>query len=159
MTTTFVVNKKDATANCLSSGCRTTAAWFGPISVTCAAAMGQTCSFHISLDAKVTVTQFCNCDGYGITGFYQFLVDGVAPSIGPTNEEGDYLFARNVYSPDFSQSNSRQSYPASVLAAVTNSNSNSHTITLRLGCWDLLHDGGCETAAHWTTMRVDVFEP
>jgi hypothetical protein len=102
------------------------------------------------------------CGGAGTTGFYQFLVDGVAPSIGPTNEYGDYIFERyvatfgNVNNPQYA---SRQGYLTSVLAQVTNTDSNNHTIRVGLGCTDANQAGGCAVETHWTTMRVDVFEP
>jgi hypothetical protein len=100
VTTTFVVNKQNATAKCRITGCRAKTAMFAPISVTCPAATGQTCTFHISLDAKTSVTFGCGqngCFGAAPDGFYQFLVDGIAPSIGPTDEQGDYIFEKNVF--------------------------------------------------------------
>ncbi len=162
VTTTFVVNKKDATAKCGSTGCRAKTKMFAPILVTCPAAMGQTCTFHISLDAKISVAlpPSCNCFGGGPPGFYQFLVDGAAPTIGPTSEEGNYLFEKSVYTstPNLGLP-SLLSYPASVVTTVTNSGSNSHTIAVNFGCSGTDGAGGCEATAHWSTMRVDVFEP
>jgi hypothetical protein len=160
VTTTFVVNKQSATAKCKGSGCSAKTAMFAPIPVTCPAASGQTCTFHISLDAKTTIVLGCgNCAGSGSTGFYQFLVDDAAPTIGPTDKEGNYLFERYAYSGGLPGGASRQSYPASLLTTVTNSNSNSHTITLRVGCRDVGKLGGCQSTTNWSTMRVDVFEP
>jgi hypothetical protein len=99
VTTTFVVNKTAATARCFRAGCRAKTQMFAPIPVTCPAAMGQTCTFHISLDAKtaVVIPPACNCFGGGPTGFYEFLIDGVAPTIGPTDENGDYIFVKNGF--------------------------------------------------------------
>jgi len=166
MTTTFVVNKQAATVQCEKTGCRAKTPMFAPIAVTCPAATGQTCTFHISLDTKTSISFRCGqqgCFGAGPIGFYQFLVDGAAPTMGPTDENGNYLFAKNVftYSDDGGGDSfvSRQSYPASVMTTVTNSNSNSHTIIVNFGCSDANKVGGCEATAHWTTMRVDVFEP
>jgi hypothetical protein len=160
VTTTFVVNKKIATAQCGSTGCRAKTSMFAPIPVTCPAASGQTCTLHISLDTKVLV----NCNGgnvgSGPTGFYEFLVDGLAPTIGPTEKNGEYIFEQNVTL--FCGSlGARQSYPASVLATVTNSKSNqNHTIVVNVGCAATNpNDIGCEATSHSTTMRVDVFEP
>lgn len=155
VTTTIVVNKQVTTAKCLKGGCSARTPWFGPISVTCPAATGQTCTFSISLDAKTSTVMGCgNCGGAGVTGFYQFLVDEAAPTIGPTEENGDYLFDTWSYTGGLPKGASRQSYPASVIAAVTNTSSNNHTITLGLGCKDVGKTGGCET-----TMRVEVYEP
>ena len=162
VTTTFVVNKADVIAKCGKLGCTAKTPMLKSIPVTCPAAIGQTCTFHIALDAKVSLTFPCGgeCTGPSPTTSYQFLVDGLAPTIGPTDGEGDYLFARNVQTD--SQSSpyfSRQSFTASVIATVTNTNSNNHTIDVNIGCHDTVGDGGCEAVAHSSTMRVDVFEP
>jgi hypothetical protein len=130
-------------------------AMFAPLSVTCPAATGQTCTFHIFLDAKASVGGFCNlCPGGGID-YFQFLVDGAAPTIGPTDAQGFYRFAQNITG--FVDNEIRQSFPASVVASVTNSSSNNHTVTLSVACKSI-NTGGCETA-HASTLSVDVFEP
>jgi hypothetical protein len=165
VTTTFVVNKQGATAKCGTKDCSATASWLGPIAVTCPAVAERTCTFHISLDAKTSISFGCggqNCTSEGPLGFYQFVVDDAAPTIGPTDKDGDYIFEKSVFTTSMSDGEvlrDRQSYPASVLASVTNANSNSHTIVVNLGCVDDQKLGGCEATAHWSTMRVDVFEP
>jgi hypothetical protein len=161
VTTTFVVNKTNATAICGKTGCQAITSMFSPIQVTCPAAMGKTCTFHISLDAKASVFAACHqcAPSSSGTGFYRFQVDDAAPTIGPTDSSGDYVFEVRVvtYSPPSGPS--RESHPASVVAGVTNSTSNSHTITVSLGCRDVDHSSGCEARTFWSTMRVDVFEP
>jgi hypothetical protein len=160
VTTTLVVNKQVTTAKCRKAGCVARAPWFGPITVTCPAATGQSCTFSISLDAKTSTVLGCgNCGGAGATGFYTFLIDGAAPTIGPTEENGEYLFETYSYTGGLPQIASRQSYSASVLAGVTNTSSNTHTVSLGLGCRDVGKLGGCQTTAFWTTMRVEVYEP
>ncbi|HXM22791.1 MAG TPA: hypothetical protein VN948_16150 [Terriglobales bacterium] len=163
VTTTFVVNKKPATAQCGTAGCRAKTSMFAPIRVTCPAATGQTCTFHISLDTKTSIGFPCGagCEEQGPTGFYQFLVDGIAPTIGPTDKNGDYIIGKNVITwSNGSPFEARQSYPASVLATVTNASANSsHRIAVSVGCADTVPEGGCEATAHWSTMTVDVFEP
>jgi hypothetical protein len=94
---------------------------------------------------------------HGWTTFYQFLVDGAAPTIGPTDRYGVYLFQENVIG--IKGLPIRQSDPASVVATVTNSSSNNHSITLNIGCIDSFNISGCATTAHASTVRVDVFEP
>jgi hypothetical protein len=133
---------------------------FAPITTTCPVATGQTCTIHISLDTKTTIVLGCGgCGGSGVTGFFQFLVDDAPPTIGPTDKAGDYLFEAYVYTNSLPQFSSRQSYPASVLATVTNSSSNNHTIVVDVGCSDTNKTGGCQATSHWSTMRVDVFQP
>jgi hypothetical protein len=161
--TAFVVNKVSSTAKCLETGCVAKAPMFAPLSITCPAAMGATCTLHISLDSKLSLADGCvgSCTVRAPESFFQFLIDGKAPTIGPTDESGDYIFAWNLITAgDISHGPLiRQSYPASVLAGVTNSGSESHTITVNIGCRETNGDSGCEAIARWTTMRVDVFEP
>ena len=33
----------------------------------------------------------------GPVGFYQFVVDDAAPTIGPTDKDGNYMFEKNVF--------------------------------------------------------------
>jgi hypothetical protein len=157
VTTTFVVNKKSATAECSGNLCGAQTSMLAPISVICPAATGQTCTFHISLDAKVSIYTSGGGAGGGPAGFYQFLVDGAAPTIGPTYK-GYYLFEKNGYTTGDVPDSVRLSYPASVVATVTNSSSNSHIINVSVGC-RALNSPSCGATAHWSTMRVDVFEP
>jgi len=156
VSTTFVVNRKDAKAICTTPGCRAKTAMFAPLSVTCPAATGQTCTFHIFLDAKATVSGFCNLCPAGGIDYFQFLVDGAAPTIGPTDAQGFYRFAENIIG--VVSNEIRQSFPASVVGSVTNSSSNNHTVTLSVAC-KATNNAGCETTAHASTLRVDVFEP
>jgi hypothetical protein len=98
VSTIFVVNKTLATAKCGTPHCGATASMLKSIPVTCPAAIGQTCTFHISLVSKVSLGIACTfCAGASPEAGYQFLVDGLAPSVGPTDAQGGYLFARNVY--------------------------------------------------------------
>jgi hypothetical protein len=156
VTTTFVVKQASNTAQCSKPGCVATASMLGPIQVTCPAAIGSTCTLHISLDAKAAQSENSGEPGATGTGFFRFLVDGVAPSIGPTGKDGTYIFAKDVT--EYSYYPTRQSYPASVVAGVTNSSSQNHTITVDIGCWKGINSG-CHATAYWSTMRIDVFEP
>lgn len=165
VSTTFVVNKTAVIANCGRTGCRVTKPMFTPVSVTCPAPTGRTCTFHISLNTETAVSFRCGgqqCFGGGPTAFYQFVVDGVAPTIGPTDANGDYIIAKNIFTTSNDKGwsfQARQNYPASVLTTVTNSGSSNHTFAVNVGCKDTLPSFGCEATALSTTMRLDVFEP
>jgi hypothetical protein len=148
--TTLVVNTQSATARCGKAGCRAKTPMFAAIQVACPAPIGQTCTFHISLDAKVSLSN-------GWTTFYQFLVDGAAPRSGPPTATVSTFFKRMLS--ELRACPLRQSDPASVVATVPNSSSNNHSITLNIGCIDSFNISGCATTAHASTMRVDVFEP
>jgi hypothetical protein len=141
---------------CRTTGCRAKTAMFAPINVTCPAATRKTCTFHIFLDAKASFGDFCNrCQGGG-ADYFQFLVDEAPPTIGPTDARGLYRFAQNIVG--FAGNELRESFPASVVATVTNSTSNNHTVALNVACKSTTA-GGCQTTAHASTLRVDVFEP
>jgi hypothetical protein len=165
--TTFVVSKTLATAKCDTPNCSAAASMLKSIPVTCPAAIGVSCTFHIALVAKVSLGIHCDgCAGASPASGYQFLVDGLPPTIGPTDLRGNYLIARNVFTDGENTGKlsflSRQSYAASVIATVTNTDSNSHTIDVNITCRDafvLVPQGGCEATAHDSTMRVDVFIP
>jgi hypothetical protein len=160
-TTTFVINKTDTRAQCSRRGCSATSPMLSSIPITCPAAIGATCTLHISFDAKVTVHLHCelsDCLGASSSvNSYQFLVDGAAPVPGPTDESGEYTFGGFVVSDKLFPS--RQSYPASIVATVTNSSSQNHTVDVNLRCVDEQKSHGCGLEAHWSSMRVDVFEP
>jgi len=157
VSTALVVNTKEAKAICRTTRCTASTAMFAPINVTCPAAPGKTCTFHISLDAKASVGGFCNRCQPGGADYFQFLVDDAVPTIGPTDAQGFYRFAQNIVG--FVSNEIRESFPASVVATVTNSSSNNHTLALNIACKSTLVGSGCQTTAHASTLRVDVFEP
>jgi hypothetical protein len=156
VSTTFVVNKTNSTSACSGGGCiAKPVPMFKPIQVTCPAAIGKTCTLNITLDAKTYINGCTSgCNG-GDEGRYQFLVDGEAPMPGPTDRQGFYIFS--IYGAAFY--NTRVSYPASVVGRVTNSRSKDHKIEVNVSCTDASQLSYCEATAHWSTMRIDVFEP
>jgi hypothetical protein len=160
-TTTLVVDKKSITVTCGIPGCSAQAPIMRSIPGTCPAATGGTCTFHMAFEANVGVDiPGCPTGCLGTSpasNSYQFLVDSAAPVPGPTSSNGWYLFGRNV-STD-SPYNSRISYPASVVAKVTNSGSRKHFVQVNLGCVDKSKFAGCRAVAQMSTLRVDVFEP
>ena len=127
------------------------------IPVNCPAPTGQTCTLHIMLDTKVSVgSPGGGSFRSGPRSSFQFLIDGAPPTLGPTDALGNYVFAENVVTTGAQELEERQSYPASV---ITSAQSGNHTINVNLACIDLFDEGGCLVTAHWSTMRVDVFEP
>jgi hypothetical protein len=167
VTTNFVVNKTTATAKCQAAGCTASTPMLSSIPITCPAAIGKTCTFHIQLDSKIQTTFYCGgqpCGGPGPQVSFQFLVDGNPPVPGPVEGDGYYLFSKSVYTvaPAYEGeiAVTRQSYPASIVATVTNTNSNDHTLVVNLRCNNLDPVySGCEAVAHFSTTRIDVFEP
>jgi len=163
VTSTFVIDTSSVTVKCLKPECSAQSQLLRAIPMTCPAAIGGTCTFHIALDSRIDVALPCgglDCLGasQGLNS-YQFLVDGAPPVPGPTDEQGYYLFSKNA----FSDTNrpSRQPYTAMIVATVTNSDSQNHTIDVNLQCTNAqnLTGSGCGLIAHSAQMRVDVFEP
>ena len=146
VSTTFVVVEKHKVAFCSQGGCTAKVAMFDPVMITCPGTSEQTCTIHIVLDGKVTI-------GLG-DSFYQFLIDDAAPTIGPTGKNGAYTIVseNRVVSPD-----SRFSMPASVVGTVVNSESNTHSIAVSVGCHRDSYP--CQIDSNATTMRVDIFQP
>ena len=160
--TTLVVNSKGTSnAKCSTVGCTAKAPVFKSIPVTCPAGIGQTCTFHIFFNVKVVIYQSCTGNGClgpsGSTDYFQFLVDGAAPTPGPTNEQGGFSFAKDVETETTNPSEA--SYDISLVAAVTNVSSQDHDIAVNLECVDSLDLGDCSVSSQASTMRVDVFEP
>lgn len=164
VTSTFVISQTAVTANCDKGGCTARSPMLQSIPVTCPAATGKTCTLHIELEAKVA-TSFpgkASDFGPGPAAFYQFSVDGAPPTPGPTDAKGNYLFSRSVSTYSVGSKSglfNRQSYPASVVATVTNTSSSNHTIDVNLICQAENKETGCVADGGWSTMRVDVFEP
>jgi len=158
VTTTLVVNKTPVTVQCGKSGCKTEKkSMLAAIPVNCPAPTGQTCTLHIALDTKVSVgSLFGGVSHPGPTSFFQFLIDDAPPTFGPTDAHGNYMFAQNVVTDRGTLLVERQSYAASVVTSVQSGN---HKIDVNLACIDLFDSGGCLVTAHWSTMRIDVFEP
>jgi len=116
VSTTFLVSKVSIEAKCHETGCIAKTSMFAPVTVACPAPIGKTCTFHISLDSKVSFSDFCDstCHVSGPLVFFEFLVDGKVPTIGPTDESGKYLVQWNF---QISGENMvRQSYPASLVS-------------------------------------------
>jgi hypothetical protein len=161
VTSTFVVNKTPVKISCLVAGCSVKAPVLSSIPVTCPAAIGATCTFHIALNTTVTIALPCggeDCLGTsGPSNTYQFLVDGSAPLPGPTDAQGHYIFSANIETDTLFPSVAQ--YPAAVIATVTNSNSQDHVIDLSVGCVDKEKNFGCGLTVNRSSMRVDVFEP
>ena len=160
-TTLVVDSKHSVTVTCGIPGCSAEAPILSSIPVICPVATGETCTFHLSFEANVGVDiPGCptGCQGTsGASNRYQFLVDSAAPVPGPTTSYGWYLFGRNVESDH--PYKSRISYPASVVAKVTNRGSQKHFVQVNLGCVDSLKFAGCRAVARMSSLRVDVFEP
>ena len=146
--TYFETNIALHTAACSTPGCQTTTPIFSGVGIVCPAAAGATCTYQIQLESQLTVS---NADA----GLLRFLVDGKAPSPGPTDSSGFYAWldagpSSSTYSLD------SRSY--AVTATVKNATlSEAHTIEVDVGCG--AHHTGCTGTAGLANLRIDVYRP
>jgi hypothetical protein len=142
------------TASCSSSGCIATATVFNE-SIKCPALAGKTCTFQITIESQGHVGG--NSGSTGEDGFYQFLVDGVAPSPGPTDSSG--LYSWSALQPVNSLANIGTSY--AVTATVRNTVANQvHSITQGIGCEELAGDpNGCSATQGFSNFQIAVTTP
>ena len=160
VSSTFVVLTNGNSAVCNQFGCKVTTGMIGPTSITCPGSTGQTCTLQVSLSATLSASLPCTttCLGSGSSAFYQFLVDNAPPSIGPSDQNGDYLVQKGVVTGN-SEQRAIQTSTASVLGSVTNSASDTHQVMVNVGCLATINQQGCKVTPRQITMRVDVFQP
>lgn len=84
-------------------------------------------------------------------GFIKFLVDGAAPSPGPTDPSG--FLTWSLYAEGFDE----HSFAAT--ATVTNTSLNqAHTVEADLGCEDILN-GGCSEYIDLANLSIEAYKP
>ncbi|MBA3916406.1 MAG: hypothetical protein H0X25_21690 [Acidobacteriales bacterium] len=155
-TTTFIVSKTPVTETCSEIGCFVRADVVGPVTIHCPVDIGKTCTFHINLSAQTNVST-------GDLGYYQFLVDGIAPSPSQTDSFGYYPFLNHVSSigapPPYYTA---QNVSIGLIASVTNTDSQDHTLLLGFACRDTPHSyqpGICRISSNLVEVRLDTFLP
>lgn len=124
--------------------CTAVQALFPVASIVCPALATQTCTYYVQLETASTSSIF--------TGQFKFLVDGVAPTPGPTDSSGFVTFSAGA-------NEETQAFSYAVVAKVTNSVDNqSHTVEVDLGCSSASIDA-CDAASAAASLRIDVFRP
>lgn len=141
---TFLQTSKSVVVSC-AGPCTAVKALFPVASIVCPALATQTCTYHVHLETASTVSIF--------TGEFKFLVDGVAPTPGPTDSSGFVTFSAG-------SSEETQAFSYAVVGKVTNSVDNqSHTVEVDLGCSVSASLDTCQVGAGAATLRIDVFQP
>lgn len=149
ISTTLRTNAGTTTVSCTSSLCENLGLVFEPsvAFIKCPHAAGGTCTYYLHLETQVSVSSLD-------TGVFEFLVDGVAPSPGPTDAMG--FFAWDASDPN---SSILQARSFAVVAQVTNSASNqTHSIEVQFGCIDTTGDG-CSATKGLTSMSIGLYTP
>jgi hypothetical protein len=146
--TTFMVNTSNVTAICNTSGCLASAPVFSK-SVQCPKPAGQTCTFYVHLESTVNGTADDN-------ELFKFLVDGAAPTPGPTDSNG---FTRWDLSDPNSGVIQGQARSFAVVAKVKNSSANqSHAVEVDIACEDETGDG-CSATMAFASLNIGVYTP
>jgi hypothetical protein len=112
--------------------------------IVCPAVATQSCTFYVHVETASTASIS--------VGQFRFLVDGAAPTPGPTDASGFVTFSAGV-------SDETEAFSHAVVGKVTNSVDNqSHTVEVDLACTS----GGiitCQVGAGSATLRIDIFQP
>ena len=117
------------------------------VHIICPQPAGATCTYHIHLETQASVSA-------NDSGVFQFLVDGVAPTPGPTDFRG--FFAWDTADPN---STVMQARSYAVVAQVTNSQANQpHSVEIEFGCVDETGDG-CSSTMGLASMSIALYKP
>ena len=147
---TFSDSRGPASASCTGTDCLSSpTALFAPV-VVCPAQAGKSCTYDVQISGQVKTTGIINSNGQD--GVYQFLVDGLIPSGGGTDDSG--FFAWQIGGPSFTYGTSYN-----VHSKVKNTTLNqSHTVLVNLACQDI-DGGGCTASLGFQTIVVRVWTP
>jgi hypothetical protein len=114
--------------------------------------VGGTCTYYLHLEAQVqSITTLDDA-------LLKFLVDGAAPTPGPTDTSG---FVR-VGRPDCGTSKTcglgARSF--AVTGTVTNRTANqAHTVEADIACKDVVGSDGCSIQAGFANVEINTFKP
>ncbi len=146
--TTFMISTSSIPAVCSTSGCVASTPVFSK-SVQCPRPAGQTCTFYLHLESTVNGTALDN-------ELFKFLVNGVAPTPGPTDSNG---FTRwDLGDPD-SGAIQGEARSFAVVAKVRNSSANqSHAVEVDIACEDQTGDG-CSATMAFASLSMAVYTP
>ena len=146
--TAFMVNTSNVSAICNTSGCLASSPVFSK-SFQCPRPSGQTCTFYIHLESTVNGTSDDNL-------LFKFLVDGLAPAPGPTDNNG---FARWELGDPNSWAIQGQARSFAVVAKVKNSSANqNHAVEVDIACEDETGDG-CTATMAFASLSTAVYTP
>jgi hypothetical protein len=149
VSTAFRTNAGSVTVSCTPSLCENLGVVVTPsvVHIICPQPGGATCTYHIHLETQAAVSA-------NDSGVFQFLVDGVAPTPGPTDFRG--FFAWDTADPN---STVMQARSYAVVAQVTNSQANQpHSVEVEFGCVDETGDG-CSSTMGLASISIALYKP
>ncbi|MCU1304085.1 MAG: hypothetical protein JWQ87_4369 [Candidatus Sulfotelmatobacter sp.] len=149
VSTAFRTSAGPVTVSCTPSLCENLGVIVTPsvVHIVCPQLAGATCAYYIHVETQASVSA-------NDSGIFQFLVDGVAPTPGPTDFHG--FFAWDTADPN---STVMQARSYAVVALVTNSQANqSHSVEVEFGCVDETGDG-CSSTMGLASMSIALYRP
>ena len=108
------------------------------------------CTFQVTIESQNQVGSNDLPANPGEEGLYLFLVDGLAPSPGPTDGSGFYAWSI------FQGASAITGTSYAVTAKVANTSANQvHSIVVGIGCNEILGDStGCFGAAGFSNLQI-----
>jgi hypothetical protein len=149
VSTSFRTNAGPVIVSCIASLCENLGVFVTPslVHIICPQPAGATCTYYVHLETQASVSA-------NDSGVFQFLVDGIAPTPGPTDFRG--FFEWDTADPNSTVMHAR-SY--AVVAQVTNLQANQpHSIEVEFGCVDLTGDG-CSSTMGLASMSIALYKP
>ncbi len=149
VSTAFRTNAGPVAVSCIPSLCENLGVFLTPslVHIICPQPAGATCTYYIHLETQASVSA-------NDSGVFEFLVDGIAPTPGPTDYRG--FFEWDTADPN---STVMQARSYAVVAQVTNSQDNEpHGIEAQFGCVDLTGDG-CSSTMGLASMSIALYKP
>jgi len=138
-------------AGCIGAACTSPKIFDPALGLVCPVAAGKTCTYYIHLESQVQVSA-------QDAGLFRFLVDGAAPSPGPTATDDSFTWLDN--DPDSNVLSHFEVKSFTVTAKVTNTTANqSHSIEVQIACSDTNADGGCAAKAGFAVLEVKIHTP
>jgi hypothetical protein len=142
-----MTNDSLITATCSTAGCTGDQPVFLR-NVVCPQPAGATCTFYAHLESQVEVTTNDN-------GLFRFLVDGVAPSPGPTDSLGQFRWVDS--DPDSGVINLEARSYAVVARVQNSSNNQAHPVQVDIACQDTDGGGSCTASMGFASVSIAVY--
>jgi len=150
-TANFQTQNDQIAAGCVGVVCTSPPIFDPALDLVCPVAAGKTCTYYIHLESQVQVSA-------QDAGLFRLLVDGAAPTPGPTATDGSFTWLDN--DPDSDVLSHFEIKSFTVTAKVTNAAANqTHAIEVQIGCADTNADGGCLARSGFAVLEVKVHTP
>jgi hypothetical protein len=145
----FQTSRVLVTASCAGAGCIAITPLFTPasLSLQCPQTAGHTCTYYLNVVAQVVTASHLD------NNVFVFLIDGAAPSPGPTDRGGAVTVAiPNCGTAPACDAGTRS---FAVAGTVTNTfNNQPHTVKVSIGCKDVTGSDGCRMQTGFANLEI-----